>query len=802
MPEGDQLGESALDTFDDVLEGPGFVMARKGRYIIMNSTRSEEEHRAILRRLASLGDGLRESVEHDVQALESVLVQFDPLDVIANMSLLNSVMDPETYKEYSHEGRHPYVEYVALLFLTRSVEEYPQAGERLISGEIIEDIQRRVEEIFHKTMWILATAGIDSKREKPSGAMRELRFETIGRSLMVRYPAYHHHLVELLHGLLTLFDSELLQQLGFSATDALTLINGIAELQTRHLVDRRQQARRQEKSLRRAAKRYRQKRRVSDGFPRDLLEQLAAMRPSESAARIRNLTTAWTFFALGDTLSFVSSDLANETGIPEDRVDCFIERMSLTFGEVESRYRLPSPTHPLMTRPLVRHRRGCLCPLVQLAYSSLRPAIEEYLNPDVPPAVTKDSRIWDHYVQARAEYVEARAIDYLANALQHAHVHRNLKYSVAEDGETREAELDGLIILDTALFLIEVKAGSLSAPARRGAPKRMLRDIESLLQEAYRQALRAKRYISECHRATFRTRDGTEVAIDKNDFRHMFLITVTLEPMDAFSTTIYQLQEIGFFEEGDLPWAVSLTDLRVISELAEFPSQLVHYLMRRQRLNQSGRVSAHDELDWFGHYLCEGLFFDKMLESGAFVRLLSYTTPLDDYYSYITGQRETPAPKPAQPMPQAFREIISDLECTHPRTYLDAAVAMLEMGEPERTDFAGMAVSQRERSIRDRQLHDFSLLFSQAGFGITYMFAPIERLEELDNKLGSYCRIKKYQTKVDLWVGLGCVVDTAGWADMGISLSAPWQYSPEMDAIVRDMPPPQQRTSLSSFSSQ
>ena len=70
-----------------------------------------------------------------------------------------------------------------------------------------------------------------------------------------------------------------------------------------------------------------------------------------------------------------------------------------------------------------------------------------------------------------------------------------------------EAELDGLILLDTAVFLVEAKSGTLTEQARRAAKKGMKHNVERLIQEAYAQASRAKDYVQSSDKSTFRLSD-------------------------------------------------------------------------------------------------------------------------------------------------------------------------------------------------------------------------------------------------------------------------------------------------------
>lgn len=61
---------------------------------------------------------------------------------------------------------------------------------------------------------------------------------------------------------------------------------------------------------------------------------------------------------------------------------------------------------------------------------------------------------------------------------------------------------------------------------------------------------------------------------------------MTLDSFDALVSNLTQYIETGLFSPDALPWAFSLTDLRVISEMVGHSSQFVHYLIRRQKINE------------------------------------------------------------------------------------------------------------------------------------------------------------------------------------------------------------------------
>src|SRR5438874_2747810 len=130
------------------------------------------------------------------------------------------------------------------------------------------------------------------------------------------------------------------------------------------------------------------------------------------------------------------------------------------------------------------------------------------------------------------------------------------------------------------------------------------------------------------------------------------------------------------------------------------------------------------------------------------------TTDCDDYYFYVTGQRKTPVPKPTQPMPEIMRQMLMELENYRPSRYLKVACAFLDMSFTARENFVELFTKQRERTLQDQQLHDFTFQFELGDTYITCMFAPRRRAHELGKRLANYCALKKYQMKSDLWIGL------------------------------------------------
>ena len=90
-----------------------------------------------------------------------------------------------------------------------------------------------------------------------------------------------------------------------------------------------------------------------------------------------------------------------------------------------------------------------------------------------------------------------------------------------------------MLVIDSALFLVEAKAGSVTQPARRGAAASLKTDLQKLVGDAYSQALRAKKYIRETDQPIFSLADGSIVQVPKERIDRIFMLSVTFDALDA-----------------------------------------------------------------------------------------------------------------------------------------------------------------------------------------------------------------------------------------------------------------------------
>jgi len=748
----------------EAFEGPGFIVERRGRFLRTRPTLSAEAHAEMRRAMGETVPEIREGMGRDVGDLFGVLHQYKPEAMIGAAWLRNCAFAVPTEGAPSSvaERTPAFAEYVATLY----IRDPGQGDDDVVLPEVLEDVQSRVESLFTAAMWLLMAQ--EARREDwgQDKNLRELRFLTLVESLFVRYPGYHQHLADVLSGIHSAMRHDLRDALGWNVDDALRIAEAVASL----VEDRLNEA--------------------YDCAREAVLENKVEALEGDERRRWEYGLVAWIYFRMQDILTFTVEEIAGSSGVPGERVEAFLQAACLPWASCgEDFYRYPHPTPPLQRKPVLRLGEDqYLVPVPTSLLWGVRHVTEDALKADRSES---GREWWQRYEEARSRFAECQAIGLLAKALPHAGAFHSLKYPWVVDGEHAMAELDGLVIADDVALLIEVKAGSMSPAARRGAPDGMKEDLQALVGDPHLQALRARDYLKSADEVEFWLDDDTGLTVKSGQLDEFIMVTVSLDSLDLFTATLYRLTDLGVVGDADLPWAVSLLDLAVISEAVEFPAQLIHFLRRRARINELAFVMAHDELDWFGHYLSEGLYFEHLIalpgssEPQPVLNYFGYSEGLDAHFAWDErGGRERP-PLPRQDMPDDMRALVLELEAAQHHGYLRIASALLDLSTEARDQFfTGIAEAMR-RTQADGDHHEFVLVPDrESGRGLTFVCSTDR--EELQHILRGYCRLKMYQARCPEWLGIGRLVPSDNLLDEAAFLQQPWEYDEGLEQLAAD----------------
>lgn len=592
--------------------------------------------------------------------IRSFFKQYQCEPLLAN--LLIDVYARPINSEAEESLRHPSVtaEWASWLYLTtESIAKVPSTLDAETYIELLQQLRRAVD-LQHQNLLRDAVSGA------PNEAERRLRARIAAETLIVRWPAYPEHLSAEMTCLFNSYDEPLRDAGLRPISECLVQVRSLESL----VEDRLNQA------LNFAARIARAQ--TAPGA------SLAV--PGEFGADVRN--------ALFDRAAAIATvrpgDLA-AYGLDERSASSLLEAFSLARPQKLIGDSRPGAYAPIEERPIIDLGEGAfLCHLApKLRWAVLR----RY------EAALMGSQARHAYERSRARYLETEAISVIQGVSQHARSGHSLRYWFDDGSGEHEFEVDGLVVDDDTVFIIEAKAGRVRPPAARGAPS-LREDLKSLVTRAHDQALRVEAYIRSRDEAEFMRRDGSAFKVE--GCTRFILVTPTLDSLSACVTRLVDMEQAGLLADGRLPWSVCLHDLRVITECVAGMGELVHYHDRRMRV-EGQNVDAHDELDWFGNYLQSGLYFQPGSKESIF--LSSFTGIFDNYYMSKERRpgRGVRGP-PRQMIPKYLGDLVGRLEAQGPPGYLAAVLAIL--------DANGKSRDRLERLFRERKHRSLASGFS------------------------------------------------------------------------------------------
>jgi hypothetical protein len=601
----------------------------------------------VLEKFQATAPNLRSKIDKTIQRLLEIGRQFDPLPILSQVAVNRLFGDPETHRPGIASGEAE-VEHLASLFLS---QPHP-AMAPTPTPDIIQECFDLVDSITHLfAIYYYSSAGNPEK----------LRPNLMIHTQFVRGEAYACHVQKQFNELAPAHDAFLLRQYGFSSSDFLSFLRH-AEIQLNSAVNNRYQ--RSRELLDEVLVRYEAAR---GALPTGERFEQAVAAVNDLSFREQNKETVAEFVSLVDDAG--PPDVIEVT--PRNPKDsAILSLLSAKFGDNQQFLQIPNwygwPLNPsvVQSKPFIAHNGHFYLPIGPLAFRNALSLLDGIIQ-------NADLGYWQNtFLPVRDRYLEEKATELIASMLPGCQRHRSLHYNFQDEGISKRSEVDGLVLFDDVLVVVETKAGKFSDEAKRGAPKRLQRDAKELLDSAFAQGKRLLREIRNTPEVVFSDEKGREsLRLRRADFRHQFIVTVSFETLSILQTSLGAVKQLGLIEGNEWPWAVCLSDLRVIAELTDHPSTFVHYLIRRIQANDVKELNTRDELDLFGFYRAGQLFFPPGKKRDYTMLLVTgFTEEIDAYYDGLVGWRPK-IPKPRQPILPRIEELLTTLEQQRPRHF-------------------------------------------------------------------------------------------------------------------------------------
>jgi hypothetical protein len=642
---------------------------------------------------------LRQRQSDNHSQLLSLLRSMDCEDLIARLSLTEGIIDPNTPETQSSTSP-AHAEYVALQVIGYEIEfiETDDFAEQSSKARRVIELVKEMFEVQHQLIWV---ASLRENREGKTDPAR-LRQRSQTESLRVRGSSYFQHKEHILHGCFDMFDLRCSQQIGFTISDALEIVKSIGGLMGSRLNYEVQRSRIEVQETLRQLKIARRKQRPNEAIGEDLLR----MSPSQAKMRIQYLGAEWVLAHSRSIAFFSVSDIVEASKLRPEVCKSFIDAFTFDKSEfIEDHHKSPTGAHPLSERPIVQVGEEFIMPAPSAMLDALRVRIEDLIS---------ETDFAETYLKQRGEYLASEAANRMAKALPGASMSINIPWASNKD----DSDLDGLVWSDDFAARLQCKAGRIRQSTRRGAPRSLETDIHKLITDASNQHIALCEALAE--------QRATEIGFSPEQEEALratiqIEVIVCLDEVTVWATESRRLQDAGHLPSDRLPiWVVSLSDLMAVTDLLQ-GAQLVHYLLRRRRLELDGRISAHDELDWVGNYILQGLYFDDIAsgnEQYDSIFLSSFTDEIDAWYNSELGILSKSVQKPSQAIPVALERLIGKLSRQRPKHWIVASVGLLD-GSGEFRNKWNYSIPKVEQRAISRGASNVSFI-SDGRIGLSY----------------------------------------------------------------------------------
>lgn len=677
-----------------------------------------------------------------VQRIERLVRRVDPIELLSQLTLLYQThpADQQPNRDESAQWQVR-IEWLAWLVFSRRIEapEQPEVIDGMILGPLEELLG---EYVFTVTMTL--PEPIDGLSEEQNEVRSLIQLE----SIHVRGEGFQSQLRNLATELYSPHEEWCLANLGFTVQDAFLLAQAIVDRHSDKMRSLREAdavtASRLEAdpsvalaldlppSIRTA---------MGDGLPDTDLEGFA-----------RSVRMACFFSRSPEIVGFTQVELR---AIVDSRVDGGRVAAFLAFASTDADAIAGEPDllalAPTAKTPLVRHRDRFYLFVPGLLFEAIYYAFHRKLFADEAYRPTYD--------RVRAAWLERSAVEAFKKMLPDADAGWGLAYGPKQ----HRRDLDGLIRYDNKLILIECKWKSPTLLALSGDVVAALKDVDGAILQPLAQAKRARDWIQKNESAEFIEKtSGRRIVVRRDEVTEVFLVTLVGSGAWALiAANLTRLAPLGLFADGEYPWALSVNDLRVVSECLELPSQLFDYLRRRYESQRNPKFRFHDEWDLLGVYLAGALDVnDPQFAEPDLVTFDGFDSDIQDYY-YSLSNPHVVAKKPKRPLPDNLRELLRAVERAHSSQKTDAICVILSWPNNGLEELGKSLDQARKKAVWDGRAHAVALHHPWKSSGVSFACGYKHR-KAIQEVLWRACETRVASSDATEWVGFG------------VDLAAPW----------------------------
>lgn len=391
----------------------------------------------------------------------------------------------------------------------------------------------------------------------------------------------------------------------------------------------------------------------------------------------------------------------------------------------------------------------------------------------------EDSKYRDTLAYNRGQFGEDVTFNILAKIFGKDKTYRSVKIQ-RKKGED-ETDIDILCLLGNKALCVQVKSKKLTLLSRKGDDKKLREDFEGAVQDAYNQGLVCRKKILE--KGSKFLHDGKKLAFSE-EINEVYILGVTAENYPAL---LHQSQVFLKKIEG-APYGLFLTifDLDLLSHYLNDPYDFLYYV--KKRIELMDYYLGNEEITLLGYHLERKLWKNpkasKEYVDTSFAKLIDRNYYPDKAGLDISDEGDVIKSRWKN---EGFNRLLKEVKDFQEPKITDIIFQLLDFSNETIDALVNVIFEVKSKTSITGNIKDFSMPPNEGDksmAGISYISFNSNDLNILYQDLLHFCKLRKYKSKANTWIGLGSLLDSKRLVDCIVFNDDIWILNEELEEIV------------------
>lgn len=347
-----------------------------------------------------------------------------------------------------------------------------------------------------------------------------------------------------------------------------------------------------------------------------------------------------------------------------------------------------------------------------------------------------------------------------------------------------DTDIDILCLLGSKALCVQVKSKKLTQLSRRGNFEQLQKDFKGAVQDAFQQGLICRDRILE-NTATFYDSNGNKIELSE-EIDEVYILGVTTENYPTLTHQTSVLLEKD--DKSPHPLFLTIFDLELVLFYLNNPYDFLYYV--RQRIELMEYYHANEEIHYLGYHLINKLWRDT---NADYIQIDTSIGQLIDrnYYPFKLGINTSAKGDRIKSRwkNKDFESLCKQLSELNTPKITDVIFHLLDWSVESRDNLINHIKKIKALTARDNLSHNFTLMAGPkiSSFGITFISWDNYNINDLMKRLLWHSQGRKYKSKADYWIGIGCLKNSPRFVDGLVFNDDKWCYDEILEEETKEM---------------